>query len=81
VVKDLLAQQSLKVYRAERLSIRSHVSRMHESLRTNQQILLLNDVTPIVKEQTQALSTLNLSQFRNSFRAILSVLLNTRTYL
>ena len=75
-VKDQLAQQSLRVNRAERLSNRAHSNRMHESLRADQKVLLLNDVTPMVEDQSQApLSTLNRSQFRDSFRACLSVVL------
>jgi len=76
-VKDQLAQQTAQVNRAERLSTRSHSNRMHEALRADQKILLLNDVTPLVEDQSQTpLSTLTRSQFRDSLRACLSVVLN-----
>ncbi len=75
-VRNQLAQQAIKVNRAERLSNRAHSSKLHDSLRADQLVLLLNDVSPIITSQTEApLSTLNQTQFREYLRSGISVIL------
>jgi len=53
-VRNQLAQQSIKVNRAERLSNRAHSSKLYDSLRADQLVLLINDVSPIITSQTEA---------------------------